>query len=182
MLKKIGFQIFNLFPKVEYPLVEDFTKKSYFELREYLLADDLSDHATLIIGRRDLIQMYVKEDFKTFINVEEDQGKVNSTLDQNAIYFLSNLKLARSIDFRPDGNHIKGIVLLIVTPAPVWRNYQQWLGRVGRHGDKCRRLRICSEIGSTENAKYVSKLKLTQAMDLKEIQKFKEAKPKISKD
>ena len=81
MLKKIGFQILNLFPKVENPQVKDFTKKSYFELREYLLDDALADHATLIIGRRDMIQMYVKEDFKTFINVEEEQGKVNSTLD-----------------------------------------------------------------------------------------------------
>lgn len=140
MLAKMEFDVIELFPQVNQLEAIDYTKKNYMDLREVLLEDAYSDHATLIIGTRQAIQSLSKDDFRSFVNVEDENGKVTTVLDQNQIYYLTNLKLARSIDFRPDGTYIKGIVLVIASPAPVWRNYQQWLGRVGRHGDKCQRI------------------------------------------
>ena len=62
--------------------------------------------------------------------------KVTNKLSRPLIYYLDDLDLARSIDFRPTED-IDGIVLVLVSSASNWRNYHQILGRVGRHGDKC---------------------------------------------
>ena len=87
------------------------------------------------------------------------------TLDKYEIYCLTDLKLARSLDFRPDGMIIKGIILVLLSSASNWRNYQQWLGRVGRHGDPCIRIRVSSEIDTQSNLSYVSALR--KALDTK---------------
>ena len=55
--------------------------------------------------------------------MDSDLTRVINVLSQKAIFYFKNLALARSIDFRPDNLNVKGIVLVIVSPAPVWRNY-----------------------------------------------------------
>ena len=73
------------------------------------------------------------------------------TLNKLETYYLSNLKLARSLDFKPDGRTVKGLVLILVSPASNWRNYLQWVGRVGRQGDPCLRIRVAPEIEAEKN-------------------------------
>ena len=70
------------------------------------------------------------------------------------MYHLKDLSLARSMDFRPVGE-CRGIVLVLATPAPNFRTYNQFMGRVGRHGDACDRVRLCAEIDGMENCKYI---------------------------
>ena len=131
------FNVLNLFPQIEFPKAIDFSDKSYEELREKFLEDPYEGFAVLMIGKYEEILKLTEGDIENFIQVDKDEGRVISMLDQREIYYLKNLALARSIDFRPDRANVKGILLVICSPAPVWRNYQQWLGRVGRHGDQC---------------------------------------------
>ena len=131
-----------------------------------------------MIGKYEEILKLTEGDIENFIQVDKDEGRVISMLDQREIYYLKNLALARSIDFRPDRANVKGILLVICSPAPVWRNYQQWLGRVGRHGDQCEWFRLCPEINAMKNSNYISRLEITSKESIETVLKEEKAIPK----
>ena len=112
----------------------------------------------MIIGKEKDIAVFAQKDFDSLIPVEGAGGSVQMTLNKRETYYLSNLKLARSLDFRPDGSVVNGIVLVLVSSASNWRNYLQWIGRVGRQGDPCLRIRVAPEIEAEKNIQYVRKL------------------------
>ena len=113
--------------------------------------EKLRKFATLLIGKDKDVKKFTESEYETLVPIVKEDGQVQMTLDKYEIYFLTDLKLARSLDFRPDGKSIEGIVLVLTTPASNWRNYQQWLGRVGRHGDDCLRIAISAEIDTEKN-------------------------------
>ena len=51
MYEKMNFKVHSLFPTVKYPEPLDFTKKSYYDLRDLLIESEYADHAVLIIGK-----------------------------------------------------------------------------------------------------------------------------------
>ena len=85
-----------------------------------------------MIGKLSDLHSFAQEEFQSLESVRIDEGHVKMTLDWNELYYLDDLSLARSLDFRPNGLNIKGITLVLVSSANNWRNYIQWLGRVGR--------------------------------------------------
>ena len=110
------------------------------------------EYAVLLLGETSDIMTLTKGDPYNFIKVDGKQ--VRSEIKQKAIYILDNMNLARSIDFRAK-EEVKGIVLVLVSAAPNYRNYQQFLGRVGRQGDACYRVRTCKPIDAMRNTQYV---------------------------
>ena len=76
-----------------------------------------------MIGKYDIIAKITEGDIESFIQVDKEEGRVQSILEEKEIYYMKNLALARYIDFWPDNSNVKGIILVVCSPAPVWRNY-----------------------------------------------------------
>ena len=109
-----------------------------------------------MIGKLADILKASKGETQGLISVVEGK-KVLNKLSRPLIYYLDDLDLAWSIDFRPTED-IEGIVLELVSSASNWRNYHQILGRVGWHGDLCFWFWMCSELDSKLNIAYITKL------------------------
>ena len=77
----------------------------------------------MLIGRISDLHKFTKDEFQSLESVRIDEGHVKMTLDRNELYYLDDLSLARSLDFRPNGLNIKGITLVLVSAANNWRNY-----------------------------------------------------------
>ena len=68
----------------------------------------------------------------------EDHSVVNAThiLEEGEWFVISDSNLARGTDFRtPSPDH--KVILLINKSAKHRRDFTQYVGRAGRHGDKC---------------------------------------------
>ena len=169
LFKKFSLTTVDLFKDIDFPLADDWSSMNYSELRIELTDEKYRGFAKLVLGKYDTIQSYCGDDFTKFIRL--DMGPiVDPLLWTTKFYYLKDLTLAWSTDFWPSKEHgVKGIILIILSKAPNWWVHQQWLGRVGRQGDPCFRIRVTDMINAEHNVEYVQRLKELDGLGIKEI-------------
>ena len=126
------FKIYPLFKNSDLPEVLDWKGKSYNSLTKLMIEPKFRKYAVLMIGWLQDVSNFASEDFHKVLKPLDDSKHPKMILDERRVYYLKDLENAWSMDFWPDGKKIEGIILALISPAPNWRTYQQWLGRVGR--------------------------------------------------
>ena len=91
---KLKYEVQNFFPNVSFPDAEDFSKKSYLELRVELLKDEYTGYATLMLGSFESLFTLTEGDVENFHQLDKDESNVISVLDKSDIYYIKNLALA----------------------------------------------------------------------------------------
>lgn len=153
ILTAVGFSLEEVFPSYKKPSAILVSSIREAFRHPNFLTHSLKHWPTLIIGH------HIEGD-----PVQTADGTVK--LYSGGTYKLENVSDARAVDFIPPEG--KGIILIVNHPANTYRDYDQFLGRAGRHGTPAMRFAVKPIIDEVKNAQYITSLTSYKKEDMKE--------------